>query len=69
MQDQVQRNNQNFDSQSFDFANNKTQVSLYHGKEKYVDSDSLIMPYKGINRIFTTLYGIISTGSLSADLS
>ena len=38
---------------------------LYLAREKLADSDPVIIPYKVINRMFTTLYGLIS-GSLSA---
>ena len=34
-------------------------LSLYHSHENSVDSDPVIIPYKVINRTFTTLYGIM----------
>ena len=47
------------------FPNSTSFKEFYLARDKYSDSDSVIIPYKVINCIFSTLYGII-TGSLSA---
>ena len=51
------------------FLESTTKVGVLNlARNILADSDTMIIPYKVINRIFTTLYGII-TGSVSADFS
>ena len=43
-----------------DSATSDYRIFLYVAHEYWVDSDPAIIPYKVINLIFTTLYGIIT---------